>query len=315
MSRTRRMGSPLTVLVTVVVATACAQADPARVGAESADGNEGFPITVDAANGKVVIEQQPKRIISFSATSTEMLFAIEAGDQVVAVDDTSNYPPEAPITQLSAYEPNVEAIADFEPDLVVISDDINELAKALEALDIPVIHHPAARGLEDTYAQIQQLGAATGHDQEAVELVASMRSEIEQLVASVPTYEEPPTYYHELDQNFFTVTSDTFIGQIYSLAGLENIADEAKGAASGYPQLSAEYIVDADPEFIFLSDTKCCGQTLETVARRPGWDQITAVKRGAVVELDDDVASRWGPRIVELLETVVREVSTVASPV
>jgi iron complex transport system substrate-binding protein len=307
MSRATRLVATLAALG--LLCAACA--DRERQGIAAIPHPDGFPVTISAANGDVEIVRRPERIVSLSATATEMLFAIDAGDQVVAVDDTSNYPPEAPITQLSAYEPNVEAIADHDPDLVVISDDINELVKALEALDIPVIHQPAAETLEDTYAQIQSLGAATDHDREATELVATMRSEIETLVASVPDLQTRPTYYHELDQNFFSVTSDTFIGEVYRLVGLQNIADEAKGAGSGYPQLSAEYIIKADPDFIFLSDTKCCGQSLETVAERPGWDQITAVKTGAVVELDDDVASRWGPRVVELLRTVVQAVSEV----
>ena len=100
------------------------------------------------------------------------------------------------------------------------------------------------------------------------------------------------------------MTSSTFIGQLYSMVGLENIADEAKGAAGGYPQLSAEYIIDADPDLIFLADTKCCGQSPATVADRPGWDRIEAVERGNVIPLDDDVASRWGPRIVEYLRRI-----------
>jgi iron complex transport system substrate-binding protein len=297
-------------LTVLSLGSACAGEAAEPSGAPPAVGTD-FPVTVRAANGEVVVDERPERIVSLSATSTEMLFAIGAGEQVVAVDDTSNHPPDVPTTDLSAYEPNVEAIADHDPDVVVISDDINELVKALGALDIPVIHHPAASALKDTYGQIEGLGAATGHPAEADELVASMRSEIEQLVSLVPAFERPPTYYHELDQNFFSATSETFIGEIYTLVGLENIADRAKGASSGYPQLSAEYIVEADPQFIFLSDTKCCGQSLETVSERPGWDQITAVKTGAVVELDDDVASRWGPRVVDLLRTVVGAVSEV----
>ncbi|MGH2675004.1 MAG: ABC transporter substrate-binding protein [Actinomycetota bacterium] len=296
-------------LVIALIAAACGrQAPPPRGEQGPVTGEAAFPVTVTAANGEVTIEARPERIVSLSPTSTEMLFAIGAGDQVVAVDDNSNYPPEAPMTDLSGFEPNVEAVADFEPDLVVLSNDVNDIVRSLEALDIPTMLHPAAEVLDDTYTQIEQLGAATGHVGDAAELVASMRSEIEELAASAPEFEEPPTYYHELDQTFFSATSNTFIGQIYSLVGLENIADEAKGGGP-YPQLSAEFIVDADPALIFLADTKCCGVTAEKVARRPGWDQITAVKTGAVVELDDDVASRWGPRVVDLLRLVVGEVS------
>jgi iron complex transport system substrate-binding protein len=267
-----------------------------------------FPVTVRAANGEVRIERRPERIVSLSPTSTEMLFAIGAGDQVAAADEFSNYPPEAPDTDLSGYEPNVEAIAEFDPDLVVLSNDVNDVVASLEALGIPVILHPAAETLEDTYAQIEQLGAATGHVAEAAELVASMREEVHRLVAEAPRFEEPPTFYHELDQTFFSVTSDTFVGQVYALVGLSNIADRAKGGGP-YPQLSAEFIIEADPDLIFLADTKCCGVTAEEVARRPGWDRITAIRTGAVVELDDDVASRWGPRVVEFLRAVVEAVS------
>jgi iron complex transport system substrate-binding protein len=267
----------------------------------------GYPATVSGAGGAVTLERRPERIISLSPTATEMLFAIGAGDQVVAVDDQSNHPPRAPRTDLSGYEPNVEAIAGYAPDLVVISNP-GEVEPSLEALDIPVLLQPAADDLDGTYVQIEQLGELTGHRTEAEALVSSMRGDIDRLVEAVPEFGEPPTYYHELDQTLFTATSDTFIGQVYSLLGLSNIADQAKGASSGYPQLSAEFILQQDPDLVFLADTKCCGQSAQTVADRPGWDGLAAVRRGAVVELDDDVASRWGPRVVDFLRVVVDEV-------
>lgn len=267
-----------------------------------------FPVTLEAANGKVTIETRPQRIVSMSATATEILFAIAAGDQVVAVDSTSNYPPQAPTTDLSAFEPNAEAVAGFDPDLVVLSDDINDIVASLEALEIPTILQPAATTIEDTYTQIEQLGRATGRVTEAAELVGSMRSEIEELVDRDPDFGEALTYYHELDQTFYSVTSDTFIGEIYSLAGLENIADEAKGGGN-YPQLSAEFIIQADPDLIVLADTRCCGVTAEDVENRPGWDRLTAVRTGAIVEMDDDIASRWGPRVVDFLRIVVEALS------
>jgi iron complex transport system substrate-binding protein len=132
-----------------------------------------------------------------------------------------------------------------------------------------------------------------------------MKSDIEEILAEVPAGAEPLTYYHELDSTYFSVTSSTFIGQLYELAGLTSIADAADADGSGYPQLSAEYIVEQDPALIFLADTECCEQSIETVATRPAWDQLTAVTSGNVVELSDDVASRWGPRVVDLLRTVV----------
>lgn len=254
----------------------------------------------------------PERIVSLSPTSTEMLFAIGAGDQVVAVDSFSNHPEDAPTTDLSAYEPNVEAIATYDPDLVVLDGTDPDLIDGLETLGIAVLPAPAAQTLEDTYEQIAELGDVTGHPEEAAELVEGMQADIEAAVADVPERAEPLTYYHELDDTLFTVTSDTFIGELYALAGLENVADPAdpEGASGGYPQLSAEYLVDADPDLVFLADTKCCAQTAETFAARPGFAELRAVAADQVVLLDDDIASRWGPRVVDLLEQIVAAART-----
>jgi iron complex transport system substrate-binding protein len=238
-----------------------------------------------------------------------MLFAIGAGEQVTAVDDQSTYPEEAPMTDLSGFEVNVEAIAGYEPDLVVYSNDSGGLQKSLDKLGITALMEPAAVTVDDTYAQIEQLGDATGHRDEADEVVADMKSEIDEIVAELPEFDEAPTYYHELDTNYFTVTSETFIGEVYSLLGLENIADAADEDKTGYPQLSAEYILEADPDLVFLADTKCCGQTEATVSQRPGWKQLAAVQNAAVVELDDDIASRWGPRVVDFLSAAATAVS------
>ena len=270
-----------------------------------------FPMTIAAANGKVTVPARPARIVSLSPTATEMLFAIGAGDQVVAVDDQSNYPPEAPMTRLSGYDPNAESIVSYDPDLVVYANDLGDVAKALDQLRVPALLDPAAANLRDVYAQIEQLGEVTGHDDDASKLVASMRSDIADIVASVPKPASPLSYYHELDDTYYSVTSSTFIGKVYSLLGLKNIADAADKGGSGYPQLSPEYIVDADPDLVFLADTKCCNQSAATVAKRPGWDRIAAVRHGDVIGLDDDIASRWGPRIVDFLRTVAAAVERV----
>ena len=304
----RRFLVPLMLLVALVVA-GCGQDGSTSDAAAPAGQGAAFPVTLDSPGGKVVLDQRPERIVSMSPTATEMLFAIGAGGQVVAVDSNSNYPEEAPKTDLSAYEPNIEAIAGYKPDLVVYSDDPGELAAGLGKLGIPALQQPAAKVLDDTYAQLDQLGQATGHVAEAGKLTATMRAEIEK-IAAAGRPERPLTYYHELDKNLYSATSKTFIGQLYDQLGMKNIADAADMDASGYPQLSAEYVIKADPDMIFLADTKCCGQSAKTVAARDGWDQLAAVKSGGVVELDDDVASRWGPRVVDFLKTVAAKVQT-----
>jgi iron complex transport system substrate-binding protein len=270
-----------------------------------------FPVTIRAANGDVTLERRPERIVSLSPTATEMLFAIGAGEQVEAVDDQSNFPTEAPVTDLSGFEPNVEAIASYEPDLVVFATEPGDLGGSLEGLGIPAVQQDAAATLDDVYEQVNQLGMATGHVEEASAIAEVMRGDIETIVDSIEPTEPPLTFYHELDDTYYSVTSSTFIGQLYALTGLVNIADEAKGAGGGYPQLSAEYIIQADPDLIFLADTKCCGQSPATVAGRPGWGQIDAVERGGVISLDDDIASRWGPRVVDYLRRIAAAVKGV----
>lgn len=267
--------------------------------------DDGFPVTINAPNGPVTIEKRPERIVSISPTSTEVLFAIGAGEQVVAVDSLSTYPEGVPTTDLSAFTPNVEAIAGFDPDLVFVSfDPTGDLLPSLDALGIPVIMHSAAFTVADAYGQWEQTGVATGRVAEAAQLVASTSASIESAYAEVPQDAEL-TYYYELDDTFFSVTSSTFIGDLLSGSNMANIADPADEEGFGYPQLTSEYIVDADPDLIVLADTKCCGQNAETISGRPGWSSLTAVNMGSIVELDDDIASRWGPRIAMLVDDVV----------
>ena len=294
------MRKTVCVILLAFAAAACGK----TAGAPSVTPSANFPLTIEAQNGSITIPQRPTKIVSLSATSTEILFAIDAGSQVVAVDDQSNYPANAPKTKLSGFEPNIEAIAAYKPDLVVFSTDVKQLSASLKALGIPAIQHDAAKSLNDTYTQIRQLGQATAHIGDATALVSKMRKDIKDVIEDAPTFSGSLTYYHELDSTFFSATSTTFIGKVYGMLGLRNIADAADKQGLGYPQLSPEYIIQADPDLIFLADTKCCAQSAATVAKRPGWNNIAAVKKNAVVTLDDDIASRWGPRIVDFLRTV-----------
>jgi iron complex transport system substrate-binding protein len=246
----------------------------------------------------------PQRIVSLSPTATESLFAIGAGKEVVAVDELSDYPKRAPRTSLSGYSPNVEAIAGFRPDLVVLFGNVNDVVSGLRRLGIRVLIQEPAKNLSGTYAQIRQLGAVTGHRKAAGALVKRMKRGIARAVAAVPRRQL--SVYHELTPDFYSATSNTFIGRIYKLFRLRNIADAADNAGSGFPQLSAEYIVSANPSLIVLADSRCCGQSLATVASRPGWSGIAAVRTRSVVAIDDSVASRWGPRVVQFVQAVGR---------
>ena len=294
-------------LLTLLLALAACGGSPSTAGEDSGStgaSDTGWPVTVTGDNGELTIDAQPEAIVSMSASATEMLFAIGAGPQVEAVDSTSNYPEDAPVTDLSAFTPNAEAIAAYEPDLVVLSDDMNGIVDALSALSVPVLQLGAAQTLDDSYEQLETLGAATGHADDAAKVVTDMQDRIEAAVESVGEDAAGLSVYHELDPTFYSVASSTFIGSIYGLFGLENIADGAEGASGGYPQLSAEYVVGRAPDLVVLADTVCCDQTAETFAQRPAFDTLPAVQEGRVLAASDDVASRWGPRVADFAESV-----------
>jgi len=246
----------------------------------------------------------PHRIVSLSPTATETLFAIGAGKQVIAVDDQSDYPKQAPHTSLSSFNPNVEAIAGYRPDLVVVYYDPNGLTGTLRKLGIRVLVQDAPKNFNDVYAQMLALGRITGHLAEATRLVASMKTRIGALVSKGAPRARGLTVYHELGPDLYSATSSTFIGRVYSLFGLKNIADAADAGGTGYPKLSPEYVVSESPDIVVLADIRCCAQTARTVAARPGWSRVAAVRTGTIVRIDDSIASRWGPRIVQFVRAV-----------
>ena len=264
-----------------------------------------FPITVHAANGDVAIKKRPVRIVSLSPSATEDLYAVGAGAQVIAVDDQSDYPKRAPRTKLSGFQPNTEAIASYNPDLVLISND-GGLSAQLEKLGITVLLEPAPDTVAQAYDEIRQIGQATGHATAATKVVRGMEKSLTGLIRSVPKRSRHLKVFHELSPDYYSATSSTFIGRIYKLFGFRNIADAADSSHTGYPQLSPEYIISANPDIVVLADSVCCGQTAGTVDERPGWQNVTAVRKHHVVTVDDSIASRWGPRIVDFARVVAR---------
>lgn len=305
----QRALAPVLAALAILGAACASSGPPESQPATSSAARVSYPMHLDTSAGEVTIPHRPQRIVSLSATATQMLYAIGAGPQVVAVDRYSTYPASAPRTNLSGFQPNIEAIASYRPDLVLNDADTGGLVRSLGALHVPVLILPAAKDLVETYAQIDELGQATDHQAGAGTAVSGMRSRIARIVASVPKPSLPLRVYHELDPTYYSATSATFIGEIYKMFGLSNIADRAGLTKnSGYPQLSGEYVVSADPQLIVLADTVCCHQSAATVASRPGWGQIDAVSHHLVLGVDDALASEWGPRIVEFVAIVAREV-------
>ena len=244
-----------------------------------------------------------ERIVSLSPTATEMLFAIGAGASVVAVDNHSNFPQEVPLTELSALEPNLEAIASYAPDLVISSFEIGNLKAGLNAVGIEVLMLPAVTTIEGAFEQILEIGNITGNQISSKELVSRMRSRLNTIVLE---RKGKPKFvvYHELDENYYSPPSWSFLGDFYKMLGFENIADRADPKKTGYPKLSVEYILGADPEVIIASGTK---DKTSLISSRPGWKAIKAVKNGAIITIEPDISGRWGPRMVDFCEQITKK--------
>jgi iron complex transport system substrate-binding protein len=272
-----------------------------------------FPVTIVTASGKVTVTKKPRRIVSLSPTATESLFAIHAGPQVVAVDDQSDYPKTVPKTTLSGFTPNVEAIAAYRPDLVVAAYDPKGLSTALRKLGITVVVQGAVSTFKGAYQQIRQLGLITGHEPDSARVIAGMRLRINGIIRSSRAKANGLSVYHELTPDLYSASTKSFVGKVYEALGLRNIADAADSAGTGYPQLSAEYIVSESPDLIVLADGVCCGQRPSTVAARPGWDRVNAVRTGSIVRIDDSIASRWGPRLVNFFRAMSSAIARLTS--
>ena len=196
-------------------------------------------------------ESKPNKIISLSPSLTEILFAIGAAPQVIAVDSQSNFPKNVPRTRLSAYEPNLEAIASFKPDLVVLSYDISDTVKGLNLVGIDTLLLPTPKDFNEILKQILVLGESTGNIGKANKLIIYMQKEMRRLTA-VREKRRTIKIYHEIDENYYSASSFSFIGSIYQMLNLTNIADNADKEGYGYPKLSPEYIISSNPDVIIL---------------------------------------------------------------
>ena len=295
----KRFTRPTALLVTALLLAPLSPVNAASTATK-------YPLVISSGGYSTTIAKKPTRIISLSPSATESLFEIGAGKQVLAVDSLSNFPKSAPITELSAFEPNVEAIAALKPDLVVLSVDAMKslvVKEALEKLKISVLMEQAPETLSQAYKEIEVLGAVTDHTSEAKKLTFKMAALIKSIINRTKKTVKI-TFFHELDNTLYSVTSDTFIGRVYKDFGLVNIADKAAGADSyGYPQLSAEYLLKTNPDVIFLADAEF-GESTATVKARPGYSSITAVSKKNVFALPNDIPSRWGPRLVDFYRYV-----------
>lgn len=259
-------------------------------------------LLVILASAHEINGRSPKRIISLSPSITEILFEIGSGNQVIAVDNLSNYPNEAPITDISAYDPNIEAISLLNPDLVILSYNIKNLKAALKKIGIETIYLPAPLNFEDILDQIDYLGLQTGNEDKAKKLISKMKNRMKTL-QKLRENEKATKIYHEIDPNYYSPSKFSFIGDIYQKLNYKNVADKADISNLGYPKLSPELIISENPDLIVLPGKD--NKYVEKVKLRPGWGYIEAVKKNNFLLTNNDIASRWGPRILNFASILV----------
>ncbi len=262
-------------------------------------------------------------IVSLSPTATETLYAIGAGHEVEAVDTDSDYPTHGlPKIRINPFNPSAETVAtvctvtkshpSVKPNLVVIAYNADHLRQSLQRLHIDVIVQSAPSTLAGAYHEMEKLGRLSGHAQAALTVVASLKKQVATDIASVPAHaNKSVATYYELDPTLYSLTSATFVGSLLASLGVTNIADKVGTSTDGgYPQLNREYVVNADPKLVFLADTVCCHVTRKNFAARPAFGSISAVRFDHVVGLNDDIASRWGPRLGILMGELAHGVTS-----
>ncbi len=291
---------------TSATATPAAATSPTTVAAA-------FPLTVQRSDGKALtLAAAPKHIVSLSPAATEIIYALGAQASLAAVDKNADYPDGAKTfaTKVDAYEPNVESITGIAPDLVIVSSDSNGIVAKLDGLKIPVLFEDidkSVKTVDDVMGQITLLGKITGTSDKASALVTTLNARIKKVKDGLADLPATPAMkvYHELDSTFYSASTDTFIGDVYKILHLRNIAGTGSGVA--YPQLTQEAIIAANPNVIVLADEEF-GVTVDSVKSRPGWSAIDAVKTGKIVGLNASIVSRPGPRIVDAMETLARAI-------
>ncbi len=250
--------------------------------------------------GKLTFDTPPERIVSLSPGHTEILFAIGAGDQVIAVDNQSDFPPETETkTKLDATSPDEAVLEELQPDLVVVMAGPEEVVQAIDQQGFQVLWLELPDSVGSIFDQIDLLGEITGRVEQSDRLVDEMDGRLLAVFDEVGAT-PGPRVYHELDDGLTTASIDTFIGELYLILNGQSIADQSE---EPFPQLTVDTVVEADPEVIILAYPNA---SPESIKARPGWQDISAVKDDRIYAVDPDIVNRPGPRLVDGLETLAR---------
>jgi iron complex transport system substrate-binding protein len=291
---------PAIALIVVLLFAACTGGDAATAMPTEKPTAESV-IIVDSDGFELTFEVAPTRIISLSPGTTEILFAIGAWDQVVAVDEWANFPSETEKLERVKYiDPDPERVLSLNPDLVLMATAQQPQVKQFRSLGLTVLFNLEPDSIEGVLENILLLGLVTGHTEEAETLVAQMKIRIAIVEEAIAAIDQGPRVFYELSSDLYTVAPNTFIGSTLTLLKAQNVA---QGAEMAFPQLTAEALIAANPEVVLLAD-HVWGESLETVAVRPGWDAVDAVINERVYGVDPDTGNRPSQRIVESIEEI-----------
>lgn len=309
----------LTLLITLLVGCAPApqttpEVDPAPTEVASTEAAateaETYLVASDGLGREVTLAAPAQRIVTLAPSLTEFVFAVGAGEQLVGRDDLSDFPAEAAdVASIGSTfgDINTEAILALEPDLVLAAEiNTPEQVQELESLGLTVYYLSNPLTYDELYEQVNLFGQLTGHEEEAAALAESLAARVEAVTSAIATAAEKPTVFYEIDGTDpakpWTTGPGTFMDTMITLAGGVNIGGVLSDA---FAQISAEEIVAQDPDIIILGDV-VYGVTIESVAERAGWADLTAVKEGSIFAFDDNLASRPGPRLVDGLEELLK---------
>lgn len=267
-------------------------------------------VLTDGLGRTVTLAGPAQRIVSLAPSNTEILYAVGAGAQVVGRDEFSNFPEEAtnlPTIGGSYGGYNAEAIVNLKPDLVLAAEiNTSEQVKTLEDLGLTVYYLANPKDLPGMYENLLLVAKMTGHTLETANLVETLKARVTTIEEKLTSVTEKPSVFYELDSTDanapYTIGPGTFMDLLIRMAGGTNI-----GAALDSPwvQLSLEELLVQDPDLIILGDSNY-GVTIESVAARAGWADLTAVQEGRVYPFNDDLVSRPGPRLVDGLEELAK---------
>ncbi|HZJ58050.1 MAG TPA: ABC transporter substrate-binding protein [Clostridia bacterium] len=263
-----------------------------------------FPLeVVDSLGRSITIEKMPEKVISLAPNATETLFALGIGDRVIGVSQQCDYPEEAQTKDKMGdfWEPNIELIVEANPDILFVGNAAPE--EFLDKMDESGITVLALEGfdLEGTYGSIIDTGRAMGASQEAETLVKSMKDKAADIRQKVDSAEEPQVYFviSYGEYGDFTAGGKSFIDELITMAGGKNIAGDTE---EEWPQYSMEKLVEKDPEIVFST----MQAQPDGIADTPGYKELTAIKEGRLIVLDDNLINRAGPRLIEGLEDLAK---------